>query len=33
MIRYHVRACETLGIPAHFDGDLHFKRNVLGAWE
>jgi serine/threonine protein kinase len=31
MIKHHVRACETLGIPSHFDGDLHFKRNVLGA--
>ena len=31
MIRHHLRAAETLGIPAHFDGgpELRFRRRVL----
>ena len=29
LTKAHLRACETLGIPSHFDADLKFRRNVL----
>jgi serine/threonine-protein kinase PRP4 len=29
MIRQHLRFCESLGLPAHYDSDLKFLRHVL----
>lgn len=29
VLRAHLRAADTLGIPAHFDPDLRFRRRVL----